>query len=311
MMGSPSFAGLVELLLAAALGLTPAAQTPESTQSIPPPVKELQAAFPPTLPADIERASTSLVHNEMYAARAVYTQNADSLALALASLPEQIDLSEQKSVWLDKKREAGTVEMYRGRPAVVLAEDDDPRVVVPLSDGLLLAAVGLHSPTSIFRTLDGLDLDELVAIHSGTTGTPTSEAFAAFLPNVLPGNVRRSNVQSGQRNGAPGARSTYSGSEGMLHLTISHDPEGPSSILSQFAVAEEESVAFTETVRGHPTYESDGSGDEQLVLVRVGQHIFVSAFTRDDLSRERLYEALRAIEWKQLESRLDPPGRAQ
>lgn len=311
MTSGPSFAGLVELLLAAALGLSPGAKAPDAPATAPPAaVQKLQAAVPSALPPGFERASTTVVHDEMYVVRAVYTRNADTLRLALASLPDAASLAEQQSEWLAKKREEGAVETYRGHSVVESEVRGRPVLVVPLGEHLLLGAVGRSSTESLYPSLDGLDLDRLTALDSGPAKALQPDTLAALLPAALPGSFTRTGVESGFKNGAPGARGTYTGDDGTLHLSVAGLGEVRSLMLSRFEKAVRDGNLRDTTYREHPAYESDGWQGRRQVLVRVGRDLFVSASTRDDMPLQRLYNALDAVQWDRLEALpADPSGK--
>lgn len=309
MTSGPSFAGLVELLLAVALGLSPGAEAPDAPATPPTAVQKLHAAVPSSLPPGFERVSTTVVHDELHVVRAVYTRDADTLRLALARLPDTPSLAEQQSEWLAKKREEGTVEPYRGHSVVESEARGRPVLVMPLGEHLLLAAVGLSSAESIYPSLDGLNLDRLVALDSGPAKALQPDTLAALLPAALPGSFTRTGVESGFKNGAPGARGTYAGDDGQLRLTIAHLREGPSAILPQLEGAgQNKERLFDETYRSHPAYESQEEDGHRLVLVRIGKDLFVSASTRDEMPLQRLYEALDAVQWDRLEALPARPG---
>jgi len=128
------------------------------------------------------------------------------------------------------------------------------------------------------------------------------ESLAVALPAQLSDGFRRTDLQSGVREGQAGARAVYEGGGGTVDVRIGTlDAEGRellTEMLTYQADREEDVQPITE--RGHSGYQGPMQGRRQVVLF-VGPQILVQVATDGDLPWARLRAILAALDVRQWE----------
>lgn len=178
-------------------------------------------------------------------------------------------------------------------------------LVLPLAAAMAALLVPGPSPASA-QEADSADAGEEATTGAGQGITP--EELASLLPEEVDGGFRRTDRQSGMRQGQPGARAEYEGSGGTVHVTIGTVPSVQQRLVPMLEsrAEREESVEAT-SFRDHRAFQGQLQGRRQ-VLVAVGGYMAVSAATTGDVPLDRLRGVLEALDWERIESMAGTAG---